>query len=373
MAFLLQNRCASIILLFHFLVYLSTTQNVCCAQNLKKQNVSNNSILAAFVFGDSTVDPGNNNYIKTLFKSDFLPYGVDFEGHTPTGRFSNGRLATDFIASYMGIKEAIPAYLDPNLSLEDLITGVSFASAGTGYDPLTAVKTSVIDMSKQLEYFDEYKKRIKSMIGKKRMNELMKRSAFVISCGSNDIIYTYGLVDSPLQPYTSPTYLRFLLDQSISFVQGLLDRGATKIAVVSLPPVGCVPAVIESHPSYNNNKPRQCVESLSSLAIDFNQMLQSELKTIQASKPTSTVIYADIYTPLQDQIYHPLKYGFEEVDKFCCGTGLLEGTFLCNALTNVCKDRSKYVFWDAIHPTERSYALIFEALRPLIDIILTKP
>jgi hypothetical protein len=31
----------------------------------------------------------------------------------------------------------MPAYLDPNLSTEELLTGVCFASAGSGYDPLT--------------------------------------------------------------------------------------------------------------------------------------------------------------------------------------------------------------------------------------------
>lgn len=40
-------------------------------------------------------------------------------------------------ASYVGLKEYLPPYLDPNLSMEDLMTGVSFASAGSGFDPLT--------------------------------------------------------------------------------------------------------------------------------------------------------------------------------------------------------------------------------------------
>lgn len=38
----------------------------------------------------------------------------------------------------MGIKESVPAYLDPTLGLEDLLTGVTFASAGSGFDPVTA-------------------------------------------------------------------------------------------------------------------------------------------------------------------------------------------------------------------------------------------
>ncbi|KAL8143973.1 hypothetical protein V2J09_017005 [Rumex salicifolius] len=81
------------------------------------------------VFGDSTVDPGNNDFYKTIFKSNFAPYGVDFDKSTPTGRFTNGRLPTDFVASYLGIKPYIPPYLDPSLSLRDLMTG---------YDPLTS-------------------------------------------------------------------------------------------------------------------------------------------------------------------------------------------------------------------------------------------
>ena len=38
----------------------------------------------------------------------------------------------------LGIKDTLPAYLDPNLQSNDLPTGVCFASSGSGCDPLTA-------------------------------------------------------------------------------------------------------------------------------------------------------------------------------------------------------------------------------------------
>lgn len=41
-------------------------------------------------------------------------------------------------ASQLGIKEYVPAYLGTKLDAHDLLTGVSFASGGGGYDPLTA-------------------------------------------------------------------------------------------------------------------------------------------------------------------------------------------------------------------------------------------
>lgn len=54
---------------------------------------------AFFVFGDSLVDNGNNNYLATTARADSPPYGIDFApSHRPTGRFSNGYNIPDFIS-----------------------------------------------------------------------------------------------------------------------------------------------------------------------------------------------------------------------------------------------------------------------------------
>lgn len=52
---------------------------------------------ASYVFGDSLVDSGNNNYLQTLSKADTRPNGIDFKasGGAPTGRFTNGRTIAD--------------------------------------------------------------------------------------------------------------------------------------------------------------------------------------------------------------------------------------------------------------------------------------
>ena len=84
------------------------------------------------------MDPGHNNYIPCLLKSDFPPYGRDLPGGRPTGRFSNGRIPPDFLAEALGFPLLVPAYLDPKKSISDFAVSVSFASAGTGYDNATA-------------------------------------------------------------------------------------------------------------------------------------------------------------------------------------------------------------------------------------------
>jgi hypothetical protein len=105
---------------FIILMQTCTIMNVIATSNDLKLRPKFSSIL---VFGDSTVDTGNNNYIKTLSKGNHLPYGRDFPNHVPTGRFSNGKLAIDFLASIMNLKDTVPPFLDPNLSNEDLLTG----------------------------------------------------------------------------------------------------------------------------------------------------------------------------------------------------------------------------------------------------------
>nr|GEW32734.1 GDSL esterase/lipase At5g45950-like [Tanacetum cinerariifolium] len=70
-----------------------------------------NNVSGVFVFGDSSVDPGNNNGLKTDAKSNFPPYGMDFFSGHPTGRFSNGRLATDYIGKVQWVTTVIEHHM----------------------------------------------------------------------------------------------------------------------------------------------------------------------------------------------------------------------------------------------------------------------
>lgn len=58
---------------------------------------SNRTIPAVIMFGDSIVDTGNNNYIETIFKVNYPPYGKDFIGGVPTGRFCDGKVPSDLL------------------------------------------------------------------------------------------------------------------------------------------------------------------------------------------------------------------------------------------------------------------------------------
>lgn len=62
------------------------------------QTAGANGVPALFVFGDSTLDVGNNNYLpRSLAKANYPPYGIDYPHREPTGRFSNGYNTADFL------------------------------------------------------------------------------------------------------------------------------------------------------------------------------------------------------------------------------------------------------------------------------------
>ncbi|XP_027111852.1 GDSL esterase/lipase At5g45960 [Coffea arabica] len=362
----------SIFSLLLLLLFLSGTIFIFQAKAETLNNAGKNSVRAIFVFGDSTADPGNNNYISTAFKSDFPPYGRDFSNQIPTGRFTNGRLANDYIAKYLGIKDLVPPYLDPNLKIEELVSGVSFASAGSGFDPLTPRLGNVISLSKQLEYFKEYQLKVAAAIGQEKTGELIRNAMFLVSAGTNDFVVNYFTMPIRRKAYTISGYTDFCLQNVQHFLQDLWDVGARRIGVVGLPPMGCLPVVITIYADHPLTS-RGCVDSISSVAQDYNRKLQNQLNAtqIRLAANGSRIAYLDVYGPLAEITSQGRKYDFDEVSRGCCGTGWLETSFMCNPRSFVCPDASKYVFWDSIHPTEKSYGLVFQARRPTIDYIVS--
>ncbi|XLR57934.1 hypothetical protein HN51_012296 [Arachis hypogaea] len=67
--------------------------------NLLEFLETQNKTPIVYMFGDSLVDVGNNNYLTLSIERSVLPhYGLDYPTNKPNGRFSNGKNAADFIA-----------------------------------------------------------------------------------------------------------------------------------------------------------------------------------------------------------------------------------------------------------------------------------
>ncbi|KAJ0255892.1 hypothetical protein HA466_0089350 [Hirschfeldia incana] len=319
----------------------------------------NTTIPAVIVFGDSIVDAGNNDDMITEARCDYPPYGIDFDGGVPTGRFSNGKVPTDILAEELGLKPSIPAYRDPNLKPEDLLTGVTFASGGAGYVPLTTQIAGGIPLSQQLKYFEEYIEKLNGIVGEERTKFILKNSWFVVICGSNDIANDFFGLPSVRLQYTVDSFTALMADNARSFAMSLYGYGARRILMFGAPPIGCVP----SQRTVAGGPARDCVARYNDASKLFNAKLSANIDVLSRTLLDSTLIYIDIYSPLLDIILNPRQYGFKVNNLGCCGTGLIEVTALCNNYTSaVCTIRSDYVFWDSFHPTETSYRIIVAKL-----------
>eukprot|EP00253_Pinus_taeda_P000656 PITA_00656 len=313
---------------------------------------------ALYIFGDSTVDPGNNNALVTIAKADFPPYGRDFVDHKPTGRFTNGKLATDTLAGLVGLPDILPAYLDPEFHGPRILTGASFASSAAGYDDTTSRTVNVLTLGQQLENFKLYREQLVDMVGQQNASEIMSRALFAISMGTDDFANNYYLNQITRAHYTVTEFRDLLLKSLSEFIQNIYEEGATLFAIIGLPPFGCLPSQITLH----NLVRHACVDEFNDAAISFNQKAASLVEALKPGFPGLKMAYINIYDKLFDMIKNPSKYGFEEVRQGCCGTGLMETAILCNPTSPVCPDPSKYVFWDSFHPTERAYNILAQVV-----------
>ncbi|VVA90250.1 unnamed protein product [Arabis nemorensis] len=320
---------------------------------------------AILIFGDSTVDTGNNNYhSKSNFKANHIPYGVDIPEKPANGRFSNGKLYCDIIASKLHIKELVPPFLQPNLSDAEIITGVSFASAGSGFDERTMLTTKAIPVSYQPTVFKNYITRLKGFVGEKKAMEIINGAIVLLSAGTNDFILNF--YDIPTRRLEFPRisdYQDFVLKRLENFV-----KVAGKFSVGGLAPMGCLPIVMTT--KHRMGIFRKCIERYNKDSLLFNEKLQKLVLATETSLPGSKIVYTNVYDPMMDMIQNPSKYGFKETKKGCCGSGYLEAGDLCNSKSKLCSNHSEYMFFDAIHPSFATYNHVVRATESTIVKLL---
>ncbi|XP_009405953.2 GDSL esterase/lipase At2g40250-like [Musa acuminata AAA Group] len=331
---------------------------------------TSHNISAVFAFGDSTLDAGNNNQLHTIARADHVPYGRELPGHLPSGRFSDGRLITDFIVSALGLKDLLPPYSEADrLDLSNIATGVSFASAGTGLDDLTASQSQVMTMAEELSNFAAYTKRLTAALGKDKAQEIIGGALFVIGAGSNDWMINYYISPIRSWTYSKTDYSRFLIGKLRSVVEEIYHRGGRKFAISGLPPLGCLPLQITLNAMVpiNHATQRSCVVAQNNDAAAYNSLFKHSINALSASLVEGKFVYVDIYTPLINMIHNPKRYGFESTTLGCCGTGTVEMGPLCNAMTPVCSAPSSFMFWDSVHPSEATYkALAKEMIKDVL-------
>ncbi|CAN1281595.1 GDSL esterase/lipase At4g16230 [Linum perenne] len=317
--------------------------------------------LVNFVFGDSLVDSGNNNYIISLSKANYLPNGIDFG--KPTGRYTNGRTIVDVIGQEVGVAGFTLPYLSPDTIGPIILQGVNYASGAGGILNETGkIFGGRINMDAQIDNFAKTKNDIISMIGLAKAEKLLENALYSVTIGSNDFVNNYltPIISVFEQKSTPPDeYVAKMIDKLRLQLTRLYDLGARKIVVVNVGPIGCIPYIRDINPSSGD----KCATFPNELARSYNAKLKTLVQGLSKSLTGSYLVYADVYRIVSDIVTNYKSYGFENASGACCHlAGTHGGLIPCGPWSEVCSDRSKYVFWDPYHPSDATNVIMAKRL-----------
>lgn len=148
--------------------------------------------------------------------------------------------ALPFTAEYLGFTSYPPAYLSPEAEGQNLLTGVNFASAASGYLDYTPflyvssknslpsslslscwsllVLQNTLSLTRQLNYYRQYQNEVVSMVGSNNTSAIFSGAIHLLSAGTSDFIQNYYI--NPLLRIYSPDQFSNILIRSYStFIQ----------------------------------------------------------------------------------------------------------------------------------------------------------
>ncbi|XP_027079393.1 GDSL esterase/lipase At2g23540 [Coffea arabica] len=321
---------------------------------------------ASYIFGDSLVDAGNNNYIPTLSRANIPPNGIDFRasGGSPTGRYTNGRTIGDIIGEELGQPYYATPFLAPNCTGEAILHGVNYASGGGGIMNATGrIFVNRLSMDIQVDYFNITRKQIDKLLGPSKAKErISKNSIFSVTIGSNDFLNNYLLPVISMGARITQSPDAFI-DDLLNHLRGQLTRlyklDARKFVIGNVGPIGCIPY----QKTINQLTADQCVALPNKLALQYNARLKDLLAELNDNLKGATFVHANVYDLVMELLTNYKSYGFTTASKSCCGNGgQFAGIIPCGPTSSLCSDRDKHVFWDPYHPSEAANILIAKQL-----------
>ncbi|KAF8089063.1 hypothetical protein N665_0519s0020 [Sinapis alba] len=295
--------------------------------------------VALFTFGDSNFDAGNKQTLtQTNVAQGFWPYGKSRDD--PNGKFSDGYIAPDFLATFMDIPIPIPAALVPGVNVS---RGASFAVADA---TLLGAPVESLTLNQQITKFNEMK-------AANWNDDFINQSLFMIYIGANDYLnFTKNNPNADASAQQAfVTSVTNQLKNDISFLYAL---GARKFMIQTLAPLGCLPIVRQDY----RTGMEQCYVPLNNLAIQHNEKIGPMLNEMALNSPGFQFTVFDFYNVILRRItpQRSLGYRFFVTNSSCCGIGThtAYGCGLPNVHSKLCSYQRSYLFFDGRHNTEKA-------------------
>ncbi|CAN7028803.1 unnamed protein product [Brassica rapa subsp. trilocularis] len=295
--------------------------------------------VALFTFGDSNFDAGNKQSLTQVnVAQGFWPYGKSRDD--PNGKFSDGFIAPDFVATFMEIPIPIPAALKPGVNVS---RGASFAVADA---TLLGAPVQSLTLYQQITKFNEMK-------ATNWNDDFIKQSLFMIYIGANDYL-NFTKNNPNADASAQQAFVTSVTNQLKNEISFLYASGARKLMIQTLAPLGCLPIVRQDY----RTGMEQCYEPLNNLAIQHNEKIGPMLNEMALNAPDFQFTVFDFYNVILRRItpQRSLGYRFLRTNVSCCGIGThtAYGCGLPNVHSKLCSYQRSYLFFDGRHNTEKA-------------------
>lgn len=264
------------------------------------------------VFGDSLSDNGN---FLALTGGQFPAPAFGYA----TGRFSNGQVAVEYLATGLGLTLH-------NFAVGGARTGTP---AGGGSDNYVDASGQGTALGLPANYFNGTG--VLAQIGQRVAAGPLDPSAlYLVWAGPND----YFLPESLLSPNTVPNAISNL---GTGLTQ-LYNAGARNFLVPNMANLGLTPAMLAEGP---------LAAGLASLrSAEHNAALAQLLGTLDQTLALADFRTVDVFGLLNSAALNPDQYGLSNTDAPC------QTTLGCP------EDPSGYLFWDGVHITTAAHQVV---------------
>ncbi|XP_050367039.1 GDSL esterase/lipase At4g16230-like isoform X2 [Argentina anserina] len=341
------ERGSKLLCLYLSLIFASVSSSSADADNCSfTNNGVGNKIQGLFVFGSSLVDNGNNNFLETRSKADYLPYGIDFPSG-PSGRFTNNKNVIDLLCDQLKLP-LIPPFQDPSTKGSKIVHGVNHASGASGIlNDTGSIAGNATSLSQQVLDFEEVTlANLEAQLGC-NCSQSLPSYLIVVGVGGNDYMLNYFLRKLYIQ-ISIENFTANLIASLAQKLQKLHSLGGRKFVVMSLMPLGYSPVInrpnIIGTPSQLNNA-----------AQLYNDRLKTLLDSLRSNLSDFSFVLINQYNIISSLTYSPpSRTGFTDIRNPCCAVASLSqggNGISCDRGGKVCGDRTAYMYFDGLHPT----------------------
>ena len=257
-------------------------------------------ISRVIAFGDSLSDTGNFLALTTSMPGSF-PMPLPQAGDYSQGRFSNGAVAVEVLASGLGVALQ-------NFAFGGAKTGADGLAAGTG---------------------------MQSQVG------MFANSLGGAAADPNALYFVWGGAND-LRDITPATFAS-TISHLTGIVGSLYQLGARNFLLPNLPDIGLTPEARSGGAAV--------MGGATFASVTFNDGLAAAYGALAGSLAGEHFAYVDILSAQRSLTTGSPGNGFSKVSQ-ACFTGYI------GEVGTQCADPSGYLYWDKIHPTAATHAML---------------